>query len=62
MTEGELQKLFFQSPRDWAEDASLENGCYCNLCVSCQQSFVGYKRRITCKLCATPKIVELPYE
>ncbi len=39
--------------RDWTEDAGHENGCYLCTCCSCGHSFVGHKRRVTCKLCAT---------
>lgn len=41
------------SVRDWTEDFSLENGMYSNHCVACHEQFVGYKRRVVCKLCAT---------
>lgn len=39
------------NPRDWVDDTSLENGNYFNLCVICEESFVGYKRRTVCKVC-----------
>lgn len=39
-------------PRDWPEDFVHENGKYQNRCSTCLESFMGYKRRITCKLCA----------
>lgn len=43
-----------QAPqRDWPEDFSHENGNYSNRCGDCGQHFVGHKRRITCKHCAT---------
>ncbi|MEN9316092.1 MAG: hypothetical protein RIS35_2485 [Pseudomonadota bacterium] len=39
--------------RDWPGDATLENGNYFNLCVHCDRTFVGYKRRTVCRECAT---------
>jgi formylmethanofuran dehydrogenase subunit E len=45
-----------RSPRDWVEDFPHENGNYsyysCK-CHVCGQFFLGHKRRIGCKLCAT---------
>jgi hypothetical protein len=38
--------------RDWAEDANHENGNYLCKCSTCGNTFIGYKRRITCKACA----------
>lgn len=40
------------SPRDWPEDAAHENGSYLCRCLSCKQTFTGYKRRQCCKVCA----------
>ena len=40
------------TPRDWPEDFSHENGAYLNHCHNCQITFIGHKRRITCKVCA----------
>lgn len=42
------------SPRDWTEDFSHENGNYNCVCTTCKKTFVGHKRRMTCKVCATP--------
>ena len=39
------------SKNDWPEDFHLENGNYYCRCVSCNIQFVGYKRRIYCKVC-----------
>ena len=39
--------------RDWPEDFADENGNYSVLCSICQQWFLGYKRRVACKVCAT---------
>ncbi len=39
--------------RDWSEDFELENGAYMCRCHCCREVFVGHKRRITCKVCAT---------
>lgn len=37
--------------RDWPEDYAHENGSYWNRCCLCSNNFIGYKRRIVCKLC-----------
>lgn len=39
-------------PRDWPEDFTDENGNYHCLCSICGNRFIGYKRRIICKLCS----------
>lgn len=39
-------------PRDWPEDFTDENGNYNCLCSICGNRFIGYKRRIICKLCS----------
>ncbi len=41
------------SNRDWPEDATHENGNYLNQCQSCKETFIGHKRRYTCKKCAS---------
>jgi hypothetical protein len=41
------------SEREWVEDADHENGRYFNTCCECGRSFVGHKRRVVCKHCAT---------
>lgn len=38
--------------RDWPEDFGHENGEYFCNCSSCGRTFVGYKRRTICKVCA----------
>lgn len=38
--------------RDYPEDSQHENGNYFCVCLTCHQQFIGYKRRVTCKLCA----------
>jgi hypothetical protein len=38
--------------RDWVEDAPHENGNYQCLCSTCGYTFIGHKRRVTCKACA----------
>ena len=40
------------SDRDWREDWPHENGQYICRCSQCQQTFIGYKRRVICKACA----------
>lgn len=37
--------------RDFPEDFHHENGCYQNRCIDCKQLFLGYKRRLVCKVC-----------
>jgi len=37
---------------DFEEDWRHENGNYQNSCIKCGCNFIGYKRRILCKLCA----------
>lgn len=39
---------------DWPEDFQHENGNYMNRCRTCKQTFMGHKRRVTCKTCAAP--------
>lgn len=41
-------------PRDWTEDFAHDNGQYMNACSNCKHVFIGYKRRVVCKLCARP--------
>ncbi len=40
------------SPRDWPEDAAHENGNYLCRCCGCHETFIGYKRRVVCKVCS----------
>lgn len=53
MTEGFQIPHWMVSPRNWTEDFTDENGCYENRCVYCKKCFLGYKRRVVCKLCET---------
>lgn len=39
--------------RKWHEDASHENGNYCNTCVHCGREFIGHKRRGVCRACSS---------
>lgn len=48
--------------RDWPEDFKLENGNYMNICTTCKQGFMGYKRRFTCKVCASQGAPATPRE
>jgi len=42
--------------RSFPEDSPFENGYYYNECAYCGRSFMGYKRRVMCKVCtAAPK-------
>lgn len=42
---------FGQSNRDFPEDFEHENGMYYCNCRVCGQHFIGYKRRVVCKVC-----------
>lgn len=44
---------FEPSDRDWPEDFHLENGNYSNICIQCEDTFLGHKRRNICKKCAS---------
>jgi len=52
-----------ESPSNWIEDYSHENGRYHCLCCKCGSGFIGHKRRVVCKTCdhlpLLEKIVEL---
>ena len=37
--------------RSWPEDSELENGNYFCKCSKCSQPFIGYKRRVVCRVC-----------
>jgi len=39
------------SPKNWPEDFSHENGNYINTCMRCNEKFLGHKRRVVCKQC-----------
>lgn len=39
--------------RDWPEDFLHENGNDQNFCSQCSHLFIGHKRRVVCKVCAT---------
>mgnify|MGYP000400275396 CR=1 FL=1 len=41
------------SRHDFPEDFEHENGMYMNKCCHCQVTFLGYKRRVSCKVCDT---------
>lgn len=45
---------------DWPEDAPHENGNYHCRCCQCGRMFVGHKRRVVCKICATAATTETP--
>ena len=36
---------------NWKEDFSHENGNYMNICIRCDEEFLGHKRRVICKKC-----------
>lgn len=37
----------------WLEDKDHENGNYNCRCITCGKTFIGHKRRVECKVCAT---------
>lgn len=49
-----FQKLY-SSKRSFQEDYHLENGNYINICCRCNHEFLGYKRRVLCKICSNLK-------
>ena len=53
-----FRALFSSSSRNWPEDFAHENGNYSNQCVGCEHTFIGHKRRITCKVCAAEEEAE----
>jgi hypothetical protein len=42
--------------RNWPEDFPHENGMYECICLHCKHHFLGYKRRMSCKSCATAPV------
>jgi hypothetical protein len=46
--------------RDWIEDAAHENGNYQCRCATCGNTFIGHKRRVTCKVCAATTVSASP--
>ncbi len=46
------------SPVDWTEDWEYENGNYQCSCVRCGTAFIGHKRRVTCRMCASKSFLE----
>lgn len=45
------QPSLFENDRNWIEDFSHENGNYSNICILCNNRFLGHKRRVVCKKC-----------
>lgn len=41
------------APEDWPEDFDHENGNYDCICHDCGLHFMGHKRRIICRSCAS---------
>ena len=38
---------------NWKEDFIHENGNYMNICIRCDEEFLGHKRRVICKKCSS---------
>lgn len=51
-----IHQFIKQSPQDWPEDFSHENGNYVCTCVHCGRLFYGHKRRVTCRVCSSSDI------
>lgn len=47
-----MPPVSYDPARDWPEDFAHENGRYYNSCCQCGHTFIGYKRRVVCKVCA----------
>jgi len=52
-----LLKNSTQEERSFPEDASAENGNYFNNCCNCGRIFIGYKRRVICKVCTQKPVL-----
>lgn len=52
-----IHKQPINPERNWLEDYHLENGEYYCRCRACNHFFIGYKRRVRCKLCADNHVV-----
>ena len=50
--------LYEDEGRDWKEDFQHDNGQYFNTCRGCRHTFIGHKRRMICKKCATTPATE----
>ena len=48
---GVMRPLLANYEGNWTEDFSHENGNYMNMCIRCDQEFLGHKRRVICKKC-----------
>lgn len=48
---GVMRPLLANYEGNWTEDFSYENGNYMNMCIRCDQEFLGHKRRVICKKC-----------
>jgi hypothetical protein len=46
-----MRPLLANYEGNWTEDFSHENGNYMNMCIRCDQEFLGHKRRVICKKC-----------
>ncbi len=46
-----MRPLLDNHEGNWTEDFSHENGNYMNICIRCDQEFLGHKRRVICKKC-----------
>lgn len=49
-----LLKDTTQDERSWSDDFCHENGHYYTVCCHCLRTFIGHKRRVTCRVCAAP--------
>lgn len=51
--EAAVKRMEELTSRSWLEDQGHENGDYFNKCIVCGEQFIGHKRRLVCRSCAT---------
>ena len=54
------QRIASATEHDWPGDFHLENGSYQNKCLKCEVIFIGYKRRLSCRVCDTERKLSNP--
>jgi hypothetical protein len=48
-----VAEMFGHKSRNYEEDFYHENGFYVNICIACNNKFMGHKRRVICKKCGS---------
>lgn len=46
-----MRPLLANYEGNYTEDYNHENGNYMNMCIRCDNEFLGHKRRVICKKC-----------